>query len=464
MSRFFTLFFSAIIFITNAQTGYQIRIKTENINADSLFVKEYHVKSKKFTPFLALKFEKDITIKDKTPLKAGIYIIEADSTTLTEFLISDHKNQKFTFTFLKDDIMIEGSKENSANRMYMKKIFHYNNQITALENELIQLQQSGLPQYMKQTSMDSLYAQYNRINHYKRVYQKPVVDENKGLLLASIILGTLEPPSPPQEILRDRVKYYTFTTQHLFDSFPWEDERILNTPIAYNMFKSFAQQIFQLESVFSIPIVIKILNESKKNRAIYYALFDYLEHEFGSIKSLYRDELLYIAMLKDILIMHDLDETRKQRYEYEMKIIDKNHEGSLAPDFHILWADGDTTMMYDIDAELLMLYFQNPDCPTCSDIREKMKNMSVVNEAIASGKLKVVTIYFEANEDLWRNYLNTRALKNWEHGWNFDLSIPEKRLYDTRTIPMMMFLDKNKKIIKKDILWNEIEDWLKRYL
>jgi thioredoxin-related protein len=232
----------------------------------------------------------------------------------------------------------------------------------------------------------------------------------------------------------------------------------------YNKFKTFAQQIFQLEPEFSIPIVLKVLNDSKKNSNMFYALFDYLEHEFGTHKSPYRDESLYIAMLKEILNTPDVEETRTLRYEYELKLITKNLAGEKANNFNIVFANGDSTTMYDIEAELLMLYFQNPDCPTCGDIREKMKNMEIVNQAIAAGKLKIVTIYFEQKEDLWRNYLNTRALKNWQHGWNYDLEISEKHLYDIRSIPMIMFLDKNKKVIKKDILWNDIEEWLKRFL
>jgi hypothetical protein len=464
MTRLLTLFFSTLIFISNAQSGYQIRIKTENIHADSLFVKAYHVKSKKFTPFLSLKFENDITFKDKTPLDAGIYVIEADSVILTEFLISDDKNQKFTISLLENDIKIEGSKENSANRAYMKQMFEFNYQLRLLDEEARKIQQMRLPNHEMQIYMDSLSRKADLIFSEKKAFQEKMIVENKGLLLASIIQSSLDAPQPPQEILRDRVKLFSYMAKHHFDNFPWEDERLLNTPVLYNKFKTFGQQIFPLEAEYSIHIVLKVLHESKKNKNMYLALFDYLEREFGYYKSPYRDDILYIAMLQDILKLPGLEETRKLFYEYELNLIKKNQAGMQAQDFNILWANGETTTMYDIDAEYLLLYFQHPDCPICVELRGKMKDMEVVNNAIASGKLKVVTIYFEDNEALWRNYLKTRALENWQHGWNYDESITEKRLYDIRNIPMIMFLDKNKKVIKKDLLSNEIEEWLKRYL
>jgi hypothetical protein len=170
------------------------------------------------------------------------------------------------------------------------------------------------------------------------------------------------------------VKINSYLAEHHFDTFPWEDDRLLSTPVIYNKFKTFAKQIFLLEAEYSIPVVLKVMNECKTKRNMLYAFFDFVEHEFGSIKSPYRDEQLYIAMLKEILKINDLEEARKMRYEYELKRIDKNNNGDTAPDFNILLSNGDTTHLYAIEAELLMLYFQNPDCPQCGELRDKMKN------------------------------------------------------------------------------------------
>ncbi|MDR2972071.1 MAG: DUF5106 domain-containing protein [Bacteroidales bacterium] len=464
MKHPFIIFFCAFLCIANAQSGYQIRIKTENISADSLFVKAYNTKEKKYMNIYALKFGNDITIKDKTPLIAGIYVIEADSMIVSEFLISDAKNQKFTISLSEDDLYIDGSKENSANRAYMKKMFEFNKQLKEINDEFQKMQQKEMPNSMMQAFVDTFIAKFNFINDEKRVYQERIIKENKGQLLATIIQSSLEFPPPPQDYYRNRVKLFSYTSEHLFDDFPWEDDRLINTPVLYNKYKTFAQQILNLETGVAIPIVLKVLNESKKNRNIYYVFFDFLEHDFGNIKSPYRDEKLYISMLQDILETTDLEETRKQRYQYELNLISKNLEGEFATDFNILFENGDTTHLYAIEAEYLILYFQNPDCPTCGEIREKMKNMEVLYNAIVSGKVKVVTVYFESKEELWHNYLNSKANKNWMHGWNYDLKISEEHLYDIRLIPTIMILDNNKRVLRKDIFSDELESWLKKSL
>jgi len=467
MTKNSIFFFALLLFCSSAnifaQSGYQIRIKTEKIQADSLFIKSYNVKNKKFTKLFSTKFTNDVTLKDKTPLDPGIYIIEADSIILSEFLISDAKNQKITFSFLADDIKIEGSKENSANRDYMKQMREFRLQERELEAEL-QKKQREVPISLMQVLLDSFFYKFDKINIEKRAYQDKIINENKGALLASIVQCSKELPSPPPEYYRDKVKLFTYLSDHFFDAYTWDDERLLQTPVLYNKFKTFAQNILPLNAEATIAIVLKALNESKKNRNLYFALFDFLEHEFGSIKSPYRDEALYIEMLKDILKLPDLEETRKLFYEYELTLINKHHTGEQATNFNILLNSGDTTNLYAIDAELLLIYFQNPDCPTCGEFREKMKNMEVLYNAISSGKVKVLTVYFEEKEELWRNYLKAKAFTNWIHGWNYDLEISEKHLYDIRIIPTIMVLDKDKKVIKKDIFPNELEEWIKRNL
>ena len=454
----FLLFCSSALF---AQSGYQIRIKTEIIEADSLFIKTYHVKDKKFHNFISLKFEKDITIKDKAPLDAGIYIIAADSAILSEFLISDAKNQKFTISFLQDDVKVEGSKENNANLLYTKKMTEYRMQLLELDFQLQQMQQQGMPVSLIQAYVDTFLH-----NHYaeKVAYQKKVISENKGLLLASIIQCSIEVPPPPQEYFRSQVKYFSYIAEHFFDNYTWDDERLLQTPVLYKQFNEFSQHIARLEPEITIPIVLKALKESKVNRNFYFALFDYFEHNFGKFSSPYRDVPLYIEMLKDILTIPDLEEARKLFYEYELKLISKNQPGEQAIDFNILLSNGDSTHLYGIQAEMLLLYFQNPDCSSCGVFREKMKNMESLYYAVSLGRLKVLTIYFEDKEDVWRNYLTTKAFTSWTHGWNYDLRIADERLYDIRNIPTIMILDKNKKVIKKDIFPNELEEWLKKNL
>jgi len=122
---------------------------------------------------------------------------------------------------------------------------------------------------------------------------------------------------------------------------------------------------------------------------------------------------------------------------------------------------GDTTSLYDIQADYLILYFQNPDCPSCIELRNKMESMDHLKEALKSQKVKIITIYFEADDRIWRNYLKTSANPAYLHAWNYNQKIVQDNMFDTRTIPMLILVDKEKKVIKKDLMSNEIEQYIK---
>ena len=66
----------------------------------------------------------------------------------------------------------------------------------------------------------------------------------------------------------------------------------------------------------------------------------------------------------------------------------------------------------------------------------------------------------EKDEKVWKHYLENEANPSYMHAWNFDTSIEDNKLYETRTIPYMFLLDKDKRVIKKNILYNEIEDYI----
>ena len=95
-------------------------------------------------------------------------------------------------------------------------------------------------------------------------------------------------------------------------------------------------------------------------------------------------------------------------------------------------------------------------------VRARIANYPALNNAIDNGNLKVLTVYFENDKDVWANYLKNDANPHYLHGWNFDQTIENENLYDTRTIPYMFLLDKDKRVIKKDILVNEIEDYIQQ--
>ena len=446
-----------------AQVSIHIDIKGDK-TFDSVFVRsEAKLQTKKY---LSAPYSPSVTLQDKESLKPGMYEILGDSTYLAVIFIPSEKNQKFSLTIDGENVTFANSKENTAYYDYLRGMIGYNKRLDSL-NEEFQRAQRTLPQYMLKVFVDSLSANARRINDEMRTYQRKTAAANKGTLMGSVVATATYLNDPPQEVVSDRHLFQSYYIEHFFDNFAWNDPRIFNTVVVEQKLKEICNMIYQYDNPEYDTFVVAALNQAKVNQTSYEYLFDALEHVLGSNISPYKVEHTYIAMLKDALAYPKLDENRKRRYTRELGFIDKNHAGDTVPDFRLVLANGDTTTFYAIESEYTLLYLQHPTCPTCHQVRNRMKGFDKLNRAIESGKLKVVMVYFEDDPKVWDNYIHSsEANPKYLQGWNFDQTIDDKDLFDTRTIPYMFLLDKDKVVIKKDLLVNEIEpyiDYLKIY-
>ncbi len=449
-----------LLFTTSYAQGYDIKVSLKTQKYDSLRLKSFDGK-KDFVDLQVLPFAKTVTFKGKKTLEPGIYLLEGDTIGITEILISDAKSQIFSIVEKDSVVTFVNSPENEANQQYMAKMRDFEYRMYQLDQEFKEMQQSNLPQYMMQPFVDSLMARALRIGGEKADYQRQATQQYKQYLLGSIVQSTMELPNPPREIYGNQLQMQMFICNHLYDNYAWHDERLMNTPIAVNKHKQFANMLYYLDAEAGAPYLQAALEAAHVNDKVYFSFFDQLEKVLGETKSVYRVEGLYILMLKDALAYDKTDMVRKTRYEAELKHLDKNLNGSILPNFNLLMANGDTTTLYDVKSPYILLYFQHPECPTCRQVRGKLKDYPFLNKAIDEGKIVVLTVYFEKDKNVFDNYLKNEANPRWLNSWNYDNQIEEEELFYLVTIPYMFLIDKDKRVIKKDILYNEIEDYVK---
>lgn len=457
---FVVLIFSA--FILTAFSQMEIKVQFASGTCDSVKL-QYFSEKHKLENLYVIPFSKEITFREKESLEPGIYWILQDTNLVEAFLLSSKKNQKFSIRIdTENGSTFTGSPENTQNQAYIKKINEFDIEMSKINNDFNQAR-ATLPQYMLKVVADSCTARAQRVNAEKEQFQRQVIASNPGTLLASIVQASIEMPQPPADYYNNRSLFILYYMEHFFDNFPWNDPRIFSTPVGDNKIKEFCNTVYQLDDPELDQYVIKAINASKAKEASFYKFFERLESIIGSNVSPYKVEHTYIAMLQNGLNYPYLDENHQRRWARELKTINKNLDGTLVPNFNIVLNTGDTTNLYAVESEYLILYLQHPTCPTCHEVRGRMANFPVLNNAIARGRIKVLTVYFEDDAKVWDNFVHSNnANPRWMHSWNFDQSIEDNELYDTRTIPYMFLLDHEKRVIRKDILVNEIEDYIKK--
>jgi thioredoxin-related protein len=115
---------------------------------------------------------------------------------------------------------------------------------------------------------------------------------------------------------------------------------------------------------------------------------------------------------------------------------------------HIPPPDGSVQRMYDIKANFLLLYFNNPECDACKEMKGALAQSAIINKKLSTGELKVLSIYMGTDKANWRSHLGEYPAL-WLQGIS-ENDLYKSKTYDLNAIPTMYLLDKDKTVLLKD--------------
>ncbi|MCS2421900.1 DUF5106 domain-containing protein [Bacteroides fragilis] len=172
-----------------------------------------------------------------------------------------------------------------------------------------------------------------------------------------------------------------------------------------------------------------------------------------------RNEELYIPVLEALTASPMLNETEKIRPQARLELAQKNRLGTKALNFTYTLDSGAKGTLYQFPAEYTLLFINNPGRHACSEMIEGLKSSPVINGFIAGKKLRVLSLYPDEELDEWKKHRGDFA-KEWTNGYDKELVIKNKNLYDLRAIPTLYLLDKNKIVLLKDATLQKVEQYL----
>jgi len=174
-----------------------------------------------------------------------------------------------------------------------------------------------------------------------------------------------------------------------------------------------------------------------------------------------RDESLYIYVLEAVLEAPVLDEVSKIRPAHLLELALKNRVGEPATDFTYTLADGKKGTLYHTKADYLLLFFYNPDCHACKEITDQLTASPLVTEWIRNNKLKILAVYPDEDLEAWKNHISYMPA-SWINSYDSAVSLKNDEIYDLKAIPTLYLLDKDKKVVLKDVTFNQVENYLKQ--
>ena len=250
-----------------------------------------------------------------------------------------------------------------------------------------------------------------------------------------------------------------YAIKHYWDYFDFEDTTYIPTPdITEQAWVDYIDLLFHLPLNRAQEEMKTMMTKSAQNSK---KLFEYFtemaDKYFYDPNSPVRNEELYIPVLEVMIQTTVLDDTEKIRPQYRLDWAYKNRIGSKSTDFQYTEITGQTGMVFQINANYLLLFFNHPECSACIEHVESIRNSAIINMLLQERKLKILSIYSDSDLDEWKR---NHAIYPSEWIISYDKSFTIGEKYDLKASPTLYLLDKDKKVILKDASFFQLENYL----
>ena len=249
-----------------------------------------------------------------------------------------------------------------------------------------------------------------------------------------------------------------FLVAHYWDNFNFADTTLIHRPeITEQAFVDFLD-ILNYTTADQVSATEKaMLDKAMRADKV---MFDYFTELYE--KYLYdpnsplMNEEMYIPVLEYIVASDKIGEFDKIRPAHQLEMAMKNRVGTKALDLVYTLASGKKEKLSAVKSEYTLLMFYNPDCESCKITKNELENSQIISQN--KSRITILAVYPDADISLWRKHLPEMSAE-WTVGYDAGEQIRKGQLYDLKAIPTMYLLDRDKKVILKDIPAGRIEQF-----
>lgn len=264
-------------------------------------------------------------------------------------------------------------------------------------------------------------------------------------------------PAPPA-VLIDRTERTTYIIEHYWQGLDYADTAWLgDTPALEQVFGKWAALLACQPAGRNTEAAADAIARGNDYPDMQLRLLELADHYFNDPNSPYRNEELYIPILKAVLEAPNIADIDKVRPRYQLEKAMMNRPETRAADFAFVTREGCVQRLSDLCADYALLYFFNPDCHDCKRVAAYIAGSACFTDLLLKGSLSVLAIYPDEDLNAWKKYARSLPQE-----WSVArYAHPDARkAYDLPAIPCLYLLDRNKAVILKDAPVERIEEWL----
>ncbi len=454
---------------TKKSLTYQITFQLPGISDSILYIANYYGEHTYLRDTLrpAKKTPYTFVFQGYDTLKRGVYILASQSNSkYMEFLI----DSSFFFTIESEllsppiytipssKIKFINSPENTLFYQFTEKMIEWQIEGSDINKKVKEEQTQVFP---NQSYLDDLRKKMDVIYDSMQQYTLQFIKLHPTNLFAKAQKMTQEikmPDEKPQEYTDSNWKYQYYA-DHYWDNCDFNDNAMVYTPI-------FAPRLIQYYDKVVHPAIDSIIKytdilikKSENSPELYKYIVWYASSRFERSKYLGHDAI-FVHLVRNYYekgLCPWVDETVLERMIDRANTLEPILLGKTAPWLIMPDIDGKFHTNYDFNTDYTIMYFWDTDCGHCKVTTPKL--LELYKRAKDSLNFDVYSVCLTSDSVKWKNYLIDKNLP-WVNVGNNKANIDFREAYDINSSPKLFILDKNKKIILKNIGIEEVEEFL----
>jgi thiol-disulfide isomerase/thioredoxin len=489
MNKLFVAFIFPLLFSTTASRadnktpaagGYEIKIRIKSLKDTSAVLANYF--GDKTYKADTGHFDKNgwVVFKGAHPLPCGVYMLACGTAKMFEFIVKD---QFFSIETDTGDYLakakLKGSPENEIFFKFQQHSSSYGYKIYHLRNDVAELEKDSTKAKLATKLRDSA----SKLEKEERAYTKKILDQYPESVLNKILKITEDivvPPSPKDANGKviDSMFQSRYFLDHYWDLVDFKSECIIRSPVYHNKLKTYFDKV-----VVPIPDTVivyadRLIEQTRGNYDLFKYTVHYLTNLYGNAQYICQDAIAVHLILKYYTFKDcnwvDSAEIVRMRARAETAL--PTLCGKIAPDvamhdsilerhiIHVVKTETNNTVersnkifglmqkygtanLHSVKADYTVIVFWDPDCSHC---KAEMPKLKAFYEKYKSQGVEIYAACVEQDYDKWIKYIYDNQLK-WVNVIDIYNISEFRKYYDISATPVIILVDKNKKIIAKKI-------------
>lgn len=449
-------------------SGPSIKVRVAPLKNTVVYLGSYYGKSRILVDSVKLNEQSEGVFQRKEKYPGGIYfLVSPEKYILQEFLMD--QQQRFSLlgdTIKKEEFQILGSEDNTLFLQYTKE-----SGALALQLQQIDV---AFQQAKTEEEKNRLRSDYKKFDDQLKQLRFSFVQKNPTSNLSAFLNAMKRPEVPPIPIINgkaDSLYPYRYVKEHFWDDVLFNDERLLRTPFFEPKIDEYFSQYVSPDADSIIPEIKFMLLSAKGTKELYPYLLMKFTNKYIQPEYMGQDKV-FVYLFEQFYLKGDTTilnaASKKTVFERGYSLI-ANQIGLPAPQLQLAKKEGGRFVLDDVRASFTFISFWDPNCGHCKETVPRVD--SIYNASWKNFGVTLVGVNTdEAAMAEWNSFIKDKSLTNWVHVYqpkqekeaDFKQGIPNYRqLYDIRSTPTFYLLDKDKRIIAKQLSLEQFDQLIK---